>query len=103
MKLWQKFVLKCTTFDSIDDYEGARRVLRDEVRVYRKHWQFVVGMILFFGSAFYLLYALDNWSQDSLARRGFWRDNDQRRHHGPPVSENLQRQTQAVGIAAGII
>ncbi|UCE24141.1 MAG: hypothetical protein JSU74_12735 [Candidatus Zixiibacteriota bacterium] len=61
MKLWQKFIIKCTTFDTIEDYDGARRVLRDEVKVYRKHWQFVVGMILFFVSALYLLYALDNW------------------------------------------
>jgi len=61
MNLWQKLFLKISPFDSMDEYKGSKQIHIKEIKKYRKYWQFIVVMLLFFGAIIFLMIILESW------------------------------------------
>lgn len=60
MGLKNNFV-KLFTFKGEDEYDGAKKIYLEELKVYRKQWQFILGVVLFAVPLLTLLVIVDAW------------------------------------------
>lgn len=60
MNIWHKFMIKCSPFNSVEEYEGARKIHISEIKIYRKQWQYILGLVLFALPFFYFLWTLES-------------------------------------------
>jgi hypothetical protein len=64
-KLFAKFELQLAThlgaFSSAEEYYGAKQIYFEEIKIYRKQLQYVLGAILFFLPFLYMFITADSW------------------------------------------
>jgi hypothetical protein len=62
MNIWQKFIVRFFPFNSTEEYNGAKEIHVLEQRIYRKQWQYILGILLFFIPLIALLLKIENWA-----------------------------------------
>jgi len=61
MNIWHEFIVRFLPFNSIEEYEGAKKIHISEMKVYWKQWQYILGLTLFLLPMLYFIYTVESW------------------------------------------